>query len=86
MQQVYTPLSAQQNLFAILRDIATEQQPIIIHQKDENLDAVIVNRKAYEAMTEALALMMNRQLQAALEREKNSVGVTKLDDVDWNNL
>ncbi|GAK30581.1 prevent-host-death protein [Weissella oryzae SG25] len=86
MQQAFTPSNARQNFFAILRDTATEHRPIIIQQKDENLDAVIINRKDYEAMEETMALMMNGQLQDALEREKNSVGVTNIDDIDWDNL
>lgn len=55
MQEIYTQSDAQKNLFNILKNVAIEHKAVLIQQNDPALDAVIINKKDWDAMQEKLA-------------------------------
>lgn len=86
MQNVYSPTNARKHFFGLLKQAATEKQPIIIQQKDPNLDAVIVNKGDWDAIQETLYLFSTGTLEKVAGRELDDTGFTNVDELDWDNL
>jgi PHD/YefM family antitoxin component YafN of YafNO toxin-antitoxin module len=86
MQEIYAPTSAQKNLYNIFKQVATEHKPVIINQKDSDLNSVIVNKADWDAIQENLYLATTGILDIVTKREADDSGFTKVCDIDWDQL
>jgi len=86
MQNVTTPTNARKNFFALLKQVSIEKKPVIIQQKDPELDTVLVNKKDWDAIQETLYLYSTGTLATVARREKDDSGFTEVDDLDWGAL
>lgn len=86
MQNTMTPTNARKNFFSLLKQVATDKKPVIIQQKDPELDAVLVNKSDWDAIQETLYLYSTGTLATVAERENDESGFTMIDDIDWDSL
>ncbi|CAM3117807.1 type II toxin-antitoxin system Phd/YefM family antitoxin [Lactiplantibacillus plajomi] len=86
MQKSYTPTSARNKLYGLLKQVAEEHKPVVIQQKDETLDTVIVPKDDWDAIQETLYLSETGTLAKVAEREKDDMAAMNVDDIDWDQL
>lgn len=86
MQESYTPTSARKNLYGLLKQVAEEHKPVVIQQKDETLDTVIVSKGDWDAIQETLYLLETGTIAKVAEREKDDMAAMNVDDIDWDQL
>lgn len=86
MQEAFTPTSARKDLYQILKHVVIDHQPVVIQQKDETLDTVILSKNDYDALQETLYLASTGTLAKVAEREHDNSGFTNVDDIDWDKL
>lgn len=79
MEEITTPTKARTNLYSLIRHINRDSKPVIISGADENKSAVLISKRDYDAMQETMALLMNGQLQDAIDREND-------DDIDLDEM
>jgi len=86
MQENFTPTNARKNFYGILKEVSTEHKPITIQHKDEKLDAVIINKRDWDAIQETLYLATTGTLAEVQKREADDSGWTDVDNIDWDKL
>ena len=86
MQTTFTPTNARKNFFEILKYVATENEPITIQQKNQDLDAVIISKKDWDAISETMYLHSTGTMAKVMEREHDDSGFVDLVDIDWDSL
>lgn len=79
MAEVTTPTKARANLFSLIKETNRDSKPVIIAGANEEKSAVLISKKDYDALQETMALVMNGQLQASIERESD-------EDVDLDEM
>jgi prevent-host-death family protein len=69
MAEITTPTNARANLFKLIQSTNRNATPIIIAGSDDSKSAVLMSKRDYDAQQETMALLLNGQIQDALNRE-----------------
>ncbi|WP_125571022.1 type II toxin-antitoxin system Phd/YefM family antitoxin [Lacticaseibacillus songhuajiangensis] len=69
MTEITTPTNARANLFKLIQSTNRNATPIIIAGADDSKSAVLMSKRDYDAQQETMALLLNGQIQDALNRE-----------------
>jgi len=80
MKSVITPAETKKDFYQILKYVATNHQPIIIQQKNNNLDTVIISKSDYNALQETLYLANTKTLTKVTKRIQDNSGFTNIND------
>ncbi len=79
MEKVVSPTKAQANLFALIKEVNRDSKPILIASTKEEESAVLISKRAYDAIQETMALALNGELKDTLSRRKGeSVDLAEL--------
>lgn len=71
MEKIVKPTTAQSNLYALIKAVNQDSHPVMIAGTDHDHSAVLMSKKDYDAMQETMELMINGQLQDAVERKND---------------
>lgn len=83
---IKNPTTARAEFYDILKEVNNSHQPVVIHGKNSENNAVIIGQKDWESIQETLFLESTGTLEVVREREKDDSGFTNIDDLDWENL
>lgn len=80
MKEIYTPTSARQNLFKLIKEVNSERKPITIEPtKSDEKGAVLIGKDDWDAIKETLFLADNGVIDQIKNREND-------DSEDFDNI
>ena len=84
--EIMSPTEFRKNLFATIKKVNEDSEPVIIHGKDESSSAVLISKKDWDSIAETLLLEQTGVMDKVRKREKDHTGFTDIEDIDWNEL
>ncbi|WP_414839592.1 type II toxin-antitoxin system Phd/YefM family antitoxin [Carnobacterium sp. TMP28] len=82
---IINPSQARKVFYQLLKDVNKTSEPIYISGKNEDSEAVIINKKDWDAIQETLYLQSSGVADVLQQREKEDEFVA-LKDIDWDTL
>ena len=82
---IVNPSQARKIFYQLLKDVNKTNEPVYISGKNDDSEAVIVNKKDWDAIQETLYLQSYGVTDIIHQREQKNEFVA-LEDIDWDTL
>ena len=85
MKTQYSPTAARQNLYGIIQEVNDKKEAIEIVSKGK-AGVAVIPLDDWRSIQETMFLEQAGVMAVVREREKDSSGVTDINEIDWDEL